>query len=431
LSDAPSSAATSSAAAAPASHPLTSERNLIVIVGAIQFVNVLDFMMVMPLGPDFASALGIDTSHIGLVGGSYTAAAAVAGVVGSMYLDRFDRRVALAFAMLGLVIGTVAGGFAVGLVSLLAARIVAGAFGGPATSLSLAVIADTVPPERRGKAIGAVMGAFSIASILGVPAGLELAARWGFRAPFFAVAALGALVTAIALWFMPPMRAHLERSKEFHAEVATPRTAMLNPLSKLSLLNTGLIMLGVFAVVPNISAFLQHNLGYPREHLGLLYLVGGLFSFVTLRVAGWASDKVGATRVVAVGTALHAGALLTMFVHPLPWLPVLAVFSLFMMSGSVRMVPLQALASRVPHRRERARFMSAQSVVQHLASALGAIAASSVLIADHEGRLSHMDHVALVALALALVVPLISRRLERGLAARDRTDAAQSGAVAA
>jgi predicted MFS family arabinose efflux permease len=129
----------------------------------------------MPLGPDFARSLGIDTSHIGLVGGSYTAAAAVTGVVGSMYLDRFDRRLALGVTMLGLVLGTVAGGFAVGLGSLLAARLIAGAFGGPATSLSLAVIADTVPPERRGKAIGAVMGAFSIASILGVPAGLELA----------------------------------------------------------------------------------------------------------------------------------------------------------------------------------------------------------------------------------------------------------------
>jgi hypothetical protein len=37
------------------------------------FVNVLDFMMVMPLGPDFAAALDIPTSHLGYIGGSYTA----------------------------------------------------------------------------------------------------------------------------------------------------------------------------------------------------------------------------------------------------------------------------------------------------------------------------------------------------------------------
>ena len=86
------------------------ERALLLVVGAVQFVNVLDFMMVMPLGPDFARALGIPTSHLGLVAGSYTAAAAVAGIVGALFLDRFDRRKALAVALLGLVMGTAAGG---------------------------------------------------------------------------------------------------------------------------------------------------------------------------------------------------------------------------------------------------------------------------------------------------------------------------------
>ena len=56
-----------------------SERQLVFLVGAVQFVNVLDFMMVMPLGPDFARALDIPVSRLGLVGGVYTAAAAVSG----------------------------------------------------------------------------------------------------------------------------------------------------------------------------------------------------------------------------------------------------------------------------------------------------------------------------------------------------------------
>jgi predicted MFS family arabinose efflux permease len=179
-------------------------------------------------------------------------------------------------------------------------------------------------------------------------------------------------------------------------------------------------MFGVFAVVPNLSAFVQHNLGYPREQLGILYFVGGLCSFVVLRTAGWATDRVGATPVVVAGTLLHATALLTLFVFPARWLPVLAMFSIFMMSGSIRFVPLQALATRVPDASERARFMSMQSVVQHVASAMGAIAASLVLTADSSGHLSHMDGVALVALVLALGVPWVARRLERGLAERDR-----------
>src|SRR6476469_6225403 len=118
----------------PASIP--SERTIVFLVGAIQFVNILDFMMVMPLGPDFAVGLGIPAAHLGYIGGSYTAAAAVSGLVGSLFLDRFDRRQALGVAMLGLVIGTLSGGFATSFETLIAARVLAGLFGGPATALS-------------------------------------------------------------------------------------------------------------------------------------------------------------------------------------------------------------------------------------------------------------------------------------------------------
>jgi MFS family permease len=82
-----------------------SEGWIVFLVGAVQFINIWDFVMVMPLGPDFAGALGIPLSHLGLLGGAYTAAAALAGIAGSTFLDRFDRRPALAVAMTGLVLG--------------------------------------------------------------------------------------------------------------------------------------------------------------------------------------------------------------------------------------------------------------------------------------------------------------------------------------
>src|ERR1700749_4834151 len=85
------------------------ERFIIFLVAAVQFVNILDFMMVMPLGPDFARGLGIPTASLGLVSGSYAAAAALAGFLGASVLDRFDRRKALAVAMFGLIAGQAGG----------------------------------------------------------------------------------------------------------------------------------------------------------------------------------------------------------------------------------------------------------------------------------------------------------------------------------
>src|SRR5438874_11923774 len=195
--------------------PLTArERTVVLLVAAVQFVNILDFVMVMPMGPDFAAALGIPSSRLGLIGGSYTAAAAVSGLAGSFFLDRFDRRPALFLAMLGLVAGTALGGFATGMPSLMAARLLAGFFGGPATSLSFSIIADVVPPQRRGTAMGIVMGAFSVASVLGVPVGLELARHLGWQAPFLAVAGLGAAIALGAVFLLPPLRGHLAQRAE-------------------------------------------------------------------------------------------------------------------------------------------------------------------------------------------------------------------------
>jgi len=57
------------------------ERKIVLLLAAVQFINILDFIMVMPLGPDFAASLGIPLSRLGLVGGAYTAAAAVAGLI--------------------------------------------------------------------------------------------------------------------------------------------------------------------------------------------------------------------------------------------------------------------------------------------------------------------------------------------------------------
>lgn len=379
----------------------TSERRVLTLLASVQLVNVLDFMMVMPLGPDFARALGIPTSQLGLVGGSYTAAAAVTGVAGALFLDRFDRRTALTVALLGLFLGTAAGGLARDLPTMMAARLLAGAFGGPATSLSLSIVADLVPPERRGRALGTVMGAFSIAAVLGVPLGLELARLGGWRLPFFAVAGLGLLVAAGARLVLPPLSAHLAEGR--------PRSALPRPrpVVLLSLATTASVMMASFALVPNFATWLQFNAGWPRDRLGLLYMAGGAVTFFSMRIAGRMVDRFGSPRVAAGATLLFLGVLGAAFLPAAPGLPVVAVFVGFMLANSTRNVSLSSLATRVPLPDERARFLSVQSAVQHLASAAGALLSTRLLSEGPGGRLVGVERVALFTMLLALVLPLL------------------------
>jgi predicted MFS family arabinose efflux permease len=405
-----------------------SERSILFLVGAVQFVNILDFMMVMPLGPDFAKALGIPAAHLGVIGGSYTAAAAVAGVVGARFLDRFDRKKALAVAMAGLVLGTALGGLAQGLYSLVAARIVAGAFGGPATSVAMSIIADVVPPERRGKAMGAVMGAFSVASVLGVPAGLELARIGGWQLPFFAVAGLGVVVAGAGIWLLPSLRMHLDAGPVQRVDVFQ---LLQRPEVFLSLGATTALMLSNFLVVPNLSAFLQFNLGYPRESMGVLYMVGGVISFGVMRLCGMLVDRIGSPAVALIGSTLMIGDLVTGILRTPPMIPVMFFFVTFMVAGSFRGVAINTQSSRVPGPSERAGFMSTQSAVQHLSAAAGAFLSSQLLTEGANHQLVGMPRVIWLSIGISILLPvflfMVARRLARRIPSAEAPTLAVSG----
>jgi predicted MFS family arabinose efflux permease len=288
---------------APTGTPAIDERRVIWLVALIQFINVLDFVMVMPLGRDFARALGFPEASLGLIGGSYTLAAAVAGIAGARFLDRFDRRTALTWAMLGLVVATAAGGLARDLPTMMAARIIAGAFGGPATSLAMAIVADVVPPARRGAAMSVVMAAFSVASVVGVPLGLYAAELGDWRTPFFALAVLGLGVTGYAWRSLPPLRGHLVGAR---GPATRTRDLLARRDVRLTLAAAAAMTFSVFMIVPYIRSFLQNNHGVADDQIKFLYLVGGIASFAVVRVTGPTVDRIGSTPVAAVGTALVA-----------------------------------------------------------------------------------------------------------------------------
>jgi predicted MFS family arabinose efflux permease len=411
---------------------LTSQQlGLVLAVAAVQFINVLDFVIVMPLGPDFAQALAISEAQLGYVNGAYTAAACLSGLLGVLFLDRYDRRTALAISLAGLVLGTAGGGLATGLGSLLAARAVAGCFGGPATSLAFSIIADAIPSAQRGRAMGMTMGAFSVASVLGVPAGLALSERWGWRAPFFSVAVLGVAIAVAALVVIPPMRGHLERAAAPVAE--RPQEVgflalVTQPLVLLASLMTATVMSAGFTVIPNIAAYLQLNLGFPRDQLKYIYLVGGVVSFFSTQTGGRLVDRYGPVVVNLVGAGGFFGVVFYVYFlshTSMPHSVVYLCMTLFMAANGLRNVAYNTLASEVPEPAVRARFQSLQSAVKHGASAAGAVLAAQLLTKgprpDGAGDwLVGMPRVALVSMALTLAIPFVVSLVSRGVRANAR-----------
>lgn len=378
------------------------ERSAIFVVAAVQFVNIVDFMMVMPLGPDFAKSLGIRVSHIGVLAGAYTLAAALSGLFGSLFLDRICRRRALVWSVFGLAVGTIAGAFAVDFHTLLWARVLAGVFGGPTSSIGLAIIGDLVPHERRGAAIGKVMLGFSAASIFGVPIGLEVAALGGWSAPFLMVGFFAFVIGIAARFILPPMSRHTNQVDFGFGNL--PFASLLRQHNVwLSYFTLFALMMSGFLIYPNIAGYIQLNLEFPRQSMGSLYLVGGLASLLVMTFCGHLVDRYGSvpwfiTGSVGFFVALYFG----LYLHP-PILSPYAMFIIFMVFGTLRNISLQTLSSKVPIASERAGFMSLQSCIQHSAMAAGGIASSRLLTTSPSGKLEGMQNVAVASTCLVLV----------------------------
>lgn len=389
------------------------ETRLVGVAALIQFVNVIDFMMVMPLGPDISRDLPVTNTDIGIICGCYTLAVGISGIVCAKFLDRFDRKNVAMVAVFGLALATLSAAFCWDLNSLIGARVLAGVFGGPAAAIAYSLVCDGVPPERRGRAVAIVMGTFSVAAIVALPFALEMAEKWSWRSPFYAIAVLGFIVFWLIVQFTPAMKGHL---------VGEPQSVSLGKLLTnrkylMAFVMMMTAMISSYAIIPNISAYFQINLGYPRSSLSLLYFVGGVFSLVLIQIGGRTSDKIGPIPANIVGTAVLVLFLYDGFMHS-PWSSLLIIFIMFTGMVCFRNVSAMTEASKLPKPHERAAFMSFMSSVQHLGNGVGGILASAILTTGPGGVLENMEWVGLLAIVTALVQPLLLVKLRGANSAR-------------
>src|SRR5437667_9043489 len=187
-----------------------SERSLLPLLAAVQFTHIVDFMILMPLGPQLMRELHIGPGHFSALVAAYTISSGVVGLLAAPFIDRFDRRKVLLLAYAGFTTGTLACALSQSSTALLAARALSGAFGGLSTAMVMATIGDVVPAERRAAGVGIVMTAFSVAAAVGIPFGLQLAQHWRWEAPVFMLAGLAGLMWMIAFLRLPAIRGHLE-----------------------------------------------------------------------------------------------------------------------------------------------------------------------------------------------------------------------------
>jgi predicted MFS family arabinose efflux permease len=419
-------------AAGPTSRLTRSEWGLVAVLLAVQFTHVVDFVIIMPLGDRLKRELTINDQQFGLVIAVYAWAAGIANLLASLVVDRFDRRTVLLTMYAGFGLSTLLCGVVDSYESFLVARTLAGVFGGVAAGTLFSIIGDVFPPEKRGRATGAVMSAFAVATIGGLPLGLWLAELLGRGAPFFGLAALSAAVWVYGWVKLPHVRGHLEEERrhpltEFAAVVREPRHVW-------ALVFSFFLVMGTFTVASFIAPVLCRKNGWSEEQLKWVYLIGGVFTLGGMAVVSRLADRVSRLPLFRV---LGFGALvLALVISNLPpgpvWVATLVVGA-FMVFASGRMVPAQAMLLGTAAARVRGAFMSLNTAVQHAATGVAPALAGAIITETPDKQLTGFPVVGLVSAGCAAVALVLAGQLrsgESGAASEPEVTAADEATVA-
>lgn len=382
------------------------ERIVLILLAALNFTHILDFMILMPLGNYLMPHFKIGPQAFSILVSTYAISAGIASFVSAFYVNNFDRKKVLLFAYIGFLIGTLACGIAPSYYFLLAARTIAGLFGGMIGAQVISIIADLIPFERRGKAMGITMSAFAIASIIGVPFALFLSNAFSWHAPFLLTGGLGILLLPLLYKYIPEMNQHFRH--EPTNKITVLKQVFSDKHQYLALLFSALMFMGHFIIIPFINPFLEFNKGFEKTITPFVYLFGGIAAFFSANIIGKLSDKYGKFKFYVICTL--ASLPLVIFITNMPDLPmyvVLIVFSFWFVFATGRGVCAQALVSNVSKPEFRGSFQSFNSFMQQMGTGAASLVAGFVVVANEKGVLLHypiLGYLSVLVLGSTLVI---------------------------
>jgi MFS transporter, DHA1 family, inner membrane transport protein len=391
---------------------MTKDQKLILyLLACVQFTNIMDFMIMMPMGPILMKAFDITAREYSFLVSAYSISAGICGFIAAFFVDKFDRKNVLTIAYVGFLIGTFACAIAPTYTMLMLARIVAGIFGGVLGSQVIAIVGDTISYEHRAEGMAIIMAAFSTASVLGVPLGMYLASKISWHVPFYFVVAVGFVNLLLIYRYLPSLRSHIHVSatKPSPFAVLTNIAKDNNQMRALAL--SVIIMFGHFCTIPSLSPYLTLNVGMSVDNISLIYLIGGAITIFSARIVGRIADQKGKYLIFAICgtlflipvylmTNLHAGASLTM---------ILFITSMFFLFANGRTITMQAMVSGVVNNEQRGGFTSINSSMIQLGSGAASFVGGLMVEKAANGTLLHYELVGYMSMFFMILGIILAK----------------------
>jgi predicted MFS family arabinose efflux permease len=336
------------------------------------FSSASQTMIIAPILPAIGDELGIADAVLGTLVSAYSLMVGFFAIISGPISDKIGRRRILIIGCGTMTVALALHGLVQDYLSFLAVRVFAGMAGGILSGAAVSYIGDYFPYERRGWATGWVMSGAAVGQIIGIPMGIVMAARWGFRSPFYLFAVTMA-ATAVLLFFRIP-QPDVKRSQHrlTVGKAVRDYAAMLRrPDIAWASVAFFMMFLGVSIFIIYLPTWLERDLGATGDQIALMFLVGGIANVITGPRAGKLSDRIGRKRIIL----LSCIGLSVLMVLTVPLVTTLfaayVFFFLTMVLVAMRISPFSALLTALVTDDRRGSLMSLTVALGQMGFALG------------------------------------------------------------
>ncbi len=389
------------------------ELRLLITLAFVQFTHILDSMILMPMAPTIRKMFTISTQEFGFLVSAYGISAFVSAIIGTFWVDKFDRKKILVVLYLGFLIGTLTSALSPNYYYFLASRIFTGFFGGLAGAVILSIVGDSIPFEKRGRGMGILMSGFAMASVIGIPLAIYLSESFTWQAPFLLICSLGVFVAFGIMYFIPNVDGHLKEENK-RSPFALYKMVFSHWNTVMALILSFCVVCAHFAIIPFISDYFVNNLHFDlKKEIIFMYICGGLLSVVNSPFVGKMADRFGKGKVFII---LSCFAVVPLYLvthfesHSLALL--IGMMALFFIFSGGRMIPSSALITSAVMPAYRGGFMSLNSALQQLAVGLCTLTGGLIITNDVDGKLVNYPMVGFIGIAFTVISILVSLKVK-------------------
>ncbi|WP_079166275.1 Cmx/CmrA family chloramphenicol efflux MFS transporter [Streptomyces oceani] len=246
-----------------------------------------EFMLAGLLEP-LARDMGVSIPKAGLLISAFAVGMVVGAPVLAAATLRLPRRTTLIALLAVFGLGQIAGALAPNYPVLFTSRVVSALACAGFWAVGAAVAVSLVPVTARARAMAVMLGGLSVANIAGVPAGAFLGQQAGWRAAFWAVAALSAVALVGVVTLVPRTR------PETGAEAPRLRRELRIYADKqvwLALVTIALNAGAVFALFSYLSPLLTDTAGMAERWVPYVLALFGLGALAGTALGGRIADS--------------------------------------------------------------------------------------------------------------------------------------------